>query len=60
MQYPNFIPFVVVFLLGGVALAITGGHYFPAISCSVEEAEVQDPEPPRRIRFDKAKSNDLC
>ena len=45
MQYPNSIPFVVVFLLGGVALEITGGHYFPGISCSAEEAEVQDPEP---------------
>ena len=40
MQYPSSIPFVVVFLLGEVALAITGGHYFLAISCSVEEAEV--------------------
>lgn len=46
--------------LGKVTLTVTGGHYLLAVYCSVDEAEVQDPEPPRRIRFDRAKSNELC
>ena len=49
-----------IILLGGVALTVTEGHYSSAIHCSVDKAEVQDPVPPRRIRFDRARSNDLC